>query len=263
MDLSAAFFRLSRSNGLFDGGLRHESDPQTDPEAYAEYQEINDPIEPFNRAVFEFNRGMDVMILTPMAIFYKDILPPPIQRGIRNALRNLRAPQTFLNDLLQAQPERAATTFVRFVLNSTLGIGGLNEVASDFGWEHHEEDFGQTLAVWGVGDGPYLMVPVFGPSNPRDVTGRVVDSLILDPFGFLGAVLDDSDWLTAFSITRGVLTAAEQRASVFDDFDELEKTSLDFYAAVRSASRQNRQHQIEDGLLKVPTFPPKSDETQR
>lgn len=239
-------------------------DAAADPEAYADYEQINDPLEPFNRAVFQFNRGLDTMLLKPLAIFYRDLLPPPFQRGIRNALRNLREPQTFFNDLLQAQPERAGTTLARFVINTTLGIGGLNEVASDLGWEHHEEDFGQTLAVWGVDDGPYLMLPVLGPSSPRDATGRVVDSLILDPFGLLGAILiDDSEWLTAFSITRGVLSAAEQRAQVLGQLEELERTSLDFYAAIRSGYRQNRAFQIQDGLLQVPTYPPKSEGVNR
>ncbi|MBK8907813.1 MAG: VacJ family lipoprotein [Rhodospirillales bacterium] len=249
---------------VLTAGCASRPDAQADPEAFAEYEQINDPLEPFNRAVFQFNRGLDAMLLKPLAIFYQDLLPPPFQRGIRNVLSNLREPQTFFNDLLQAQPERAGTTLMRFVINSTLGVGGLNEVASDFGWEHHEEDFGQTLAVWGVDDGPYLMLPVLGPSSPRDATGRVVDSLVIDPFGLLGAVLiEDSEWLTTFSITRGVLSAAEQRARVLGQLEELERTSLDFYAAIRSGYRQNREHQVQDGLLHVPSYPPKSEGNQK
>lgn len=249
---------------VLTAGCASRPDAHADPEAFADYEQINDPLEPFNRAMFQFNRGLDAMLLKPLAIFYRDLLPPPFQRGIRNVLSNLREPQTFFNDLLQAQPERAGTTLARFLINTTLGIGGLNEVASDLGWEHHEEDFGQTLAVWGVDNGPYLMLPVLGPSSPRDATGRVVDSLILDPFGLLGAILiDDSEWLTAFSITRGVLSAAEQRARVLGQLEELERTSLDFYAAVRSGYRQNREYQIRDGLLQVPTYPPKSQGDQK
>jgi phospholipid-binding lipoprotein MlaA len=227
-------------------GCATRPDPQAEPDEYAEYVETNDPIEPFNRGVFAFNRGLDKFLLTPMAIFYKDILPPPIQRGVHNALQNLREPVTFFNNLLQGEPERALTTLGRFAVNSTVGVAGINDFATDFGWEFRNEDFGQTLAVWGVDSGPYLMLPVFGPSSPRDAVGRGVDSLILDPFGFLGAVVfRESEFLTIFSIARSVLTAADQRAQVFDEFEELERTALDFYAAVRSAYRQNRVYEID------------------
>jgi phospholipid-binding lipoprotein MlaA len=240
-----SFLALVLVGGLLLSGCATHPDPEADPEGYAEYLETNDPIEPFNRGVFAFNRGLDKFLLTPLAIFYKDILPPPIQRGTHNVLQNLQEPVTFFNNLLQGEPERAATTLGRFAVNTTIGVAGINDFASDFGWEFRLEDFGQTLAVWGVESGPYLMLPVLGPSNPRDGVGRAVDSLILDPFGLLGAIVfRESDFLTIFSITRFVLTAADQRARVFDEFEELERTSLDFYAAVRSAYRQNRDHEI-------------------
>lgn len=241
---------------LLLGGCASVPDPNTDPEAYAEYVETNDPLEPFNRRMFAFNRGFDVMLLTPMSIFYRDILPPPFQRGVHNALQNLRAPVTFINDLLQAQPGRAATTLVRLLINTTLGIGGILDVASELGWEHHDEDFGQTLAVWGMDEGPYLMLPFLGPSSPRDGVGRAVDSLIIDPFGFLGAlVYTDNAVVSAISYARTGFGAVDARSRAIAPLDELEKTSLDFYAAIRSAYRQHRQHEIETGLRKVPEVP--------
>ncbi len=238
------------------GGCATVPDRTEDPEGYADYVEANDPLEPFNRAVFEFNRAFDTMLLRPLAIFYKGFVPPPLQRGIHNALANLREPATFVNNLLQAQPEKAGAALARFTLNSTLGIAGLSNAAEDFGWERQDEDFGQTLAVWGVGEGPFLMLPFLGPSNPRDAVGRGVDSLIIDPFGLLGALIDSSTALTVFAVTRTGLTAVDARAGVLDEFDELEKSSLDFYATLRSAFRQNRRHEIEKGMHRVPRVPP-------
>ena len=230
------------------GGCATRPDPQLDPEGYADYVETNDPLEPFNRAVFQFNRGLDTVLLTPLGIFYRDIIPPIMQKGVGNVLQNLRAPVTFFNDLLQGNPNRAGTMLARFMINSTLGVGGLMDPASDIGLEYHEEDFGQTLAVWGVGEGPFLMLPVLGPSNPRDAVGRGVDSLILDPFGFLNAlILEDSEFLAIFSYTRLSLEVVQAKARSLEPLDELERSSLDFYAAIRSAYRQNRNYQIEEG----------------
>lgn len=246
--------------GLVTAGCATRPDPVADPEGYAEYVETNDPAEPFNRAVFAFNRGVDKVLLTPLGIFYRDIVPPIMQTGINNVLANLRAPVTLINDLLQGDPDRAGTTFARFMVNSTLGIGGLMDPATDLGLEFHDEDFGQTLAVWGLGEGPFLMLPLLGPSNPRDAAGRAIDSLVLDPFGFLSALIAvDSPIISAISYTRTGLTAVSERARALEPLDELERSSLDFYAAIRSAYRQNRAYEIEQGRRPIRELPPDPD----
>lgn len=239
---------LALTASALASGCATRPDPQTDPEGYAFYEETNDPLEPWNRGVFAFNKGADKMILTPLGIFYRDIVPPIMQTGIDNMLDNLASPVTFLNDLLQGNMDRAGVTLSRLVINTTLGIGGMMDPASEMGLHSHHEDFGQTLAVWGVGEGPYLMLPLLGPSNPRDAVGRAVDSLVLDPFGFLGAlVFDETTFVTVVSYTRTGLGAMSARAKALEPLDELERSSLDLYAAIRSAYRQNRQYEIEQG----------------
>lgn len=222
-------------------GCATAPDP-ADEEAYAEFREINDPLEPMNRAIFQFNRGLDTLILKPFAIMYSVFLPPPFQSGIHNFFNNLRTPVILANDLLQTNMNNAGVTFSRFLVNTTLGIGGLRDPATELGLQRHEDDFGITLAVWGVGEGPYLMLPVMGPSNPRDATGRAVDSLVLDPIGLLGALGNDA--LFPYAMTRTVLTAVDTRSRFIDELDEVEKTSLDFYAAIRSLYRQNRRNDV-------------------
>ncbi|TVR78276.1 MAG: VacJ family lipoprotein [Rhodospirillales bacterium] len=232
---------------LVTGGCATRPDPREDPEAYAEYVEINDPLEPFNRVVFEFNQAFDTMLLKPLAIFYRDILPPPLTRGIHNTLNNLRSPVILFNDLLQGRPDRAGTTLARFMVNTTLGVGGVHDAATNLGWERHEADFGQTLAVWGLGEGPYLVLPFLGPSNPRDAVGLGVDSTVLDPLGFINIAVSDPDTaLKVFNYSRTGTYAVDRRSRVIDALDDLERTSLDFYAALRSAVRQSRRSFIEE-----------------
>jgi phospholipid-binding lipoprotein MlaA len=233
-------------------GCATRPDPATDPEGYAEYVETNDPIEPFNRGVFEFNRGVDTMLLKPLGIIYQDILPPVLQTGVGNVLDNLTLPTTFANQLLQGEFAGAGDTVVRLLINSTVGLGGILDPATDWGWGKHNEDFGQTLAVWGLGEGPYLMLPVLGPSNPRDGVGRGVDSFALDPFGVLNAATGGGATMNQFAGTRAVTSAARLRGEALEPLDELERTSLDFYAALRSAFRQNREKQIREGRFRTP-----------
>jgi phospholipid-binding lipoprotein MlaA len=223
--------------------------PKSDVEAYAEWREINDPLEPFNRGVFEFNRFLDALFLKPLAEFYKLLLPPPVQTGVHNVLTNLRAPVTLINDLLQGETTRAGTTASRFLINSTLGVGGFVDWAAEWGMPSHDEDFGQTLAVWGVGEGPYLVLPLLGPSNPRDAFGIAVDSAVLDPFGILASYLiwNESELLRILSFTRAGLTAVDARARNYDALNDIEKNSLDFYATMRSLSRQFRAAEIRNG----------------
>jgi len=170
-----------------------------------------------------------------------------VRGSLRNALDNLHAPVVLANDLLQGELSRAGTITGRFLVNSTLGLGGLFDVASRHDLPAHDEDFGQTLAVWGAGEGPYLVLPLFGPSNPRDAAGKAVD-VALDPTAYL-KIKRHLLW----EGTRQYLNLVDTRAHSLEALDGIERDSLDFYAAVRSLYRQNRTYQIRNGL-------PSSDE---
>jgi phospholipid-binding lipoprotein MlaA len=213
-----------------------------DKEAVAEFKEINDPGEPAMRAIFEANLLLDKMFLKPAAEFYKGFMPPALQRGVHNFLNNLRTPVILLNDVLQGKFERAGTTLARFFVNSTVGVLGFSDQAAEMGMDYHNEDFGQTLAVWGVDEGPYVMLPIFGPSNPRDAVGLAVDFLT-DPLNMWASNMDHDAVIWARSGTRAV----DERARNFDFIEDLEKSSLDFYATVRSLYRQRRKDEISDG----------------
>lgn len=244
---SLVSFAVIAVAALAASGCASKPDRQTEPEAYADYVRTNDPLEPFNRAVFKFNEAIDTLLLTPIAVVYRDIYPPIMQKGTHNILVNLRAPVVLFNDLLQGDLQGAGVTVRRFVINTTLGGGGLRDTAAiNFELPEQNEDFGQTLAVWGVGEGPYLMLPILGPSNPRDGVGIAVDNLVLDPIS-AAALYTDVDWLELFSRVRTGATAADARARTLRATNELERTSLDYYAAIRSAYRQARNNQIREG----------------
>ncbi len=226
---------------LVAAGCASKPDP-TDQAAVEAYNEANDPLEPMNRYFFEVNQFLDEILLKPFAGWYHLALPDPAEDGVRNFLRNLKSPVYLANDLFQGEWDRAGTTAARFVINSTIGIGGFIDVASMMDLQHHEEDFGQTLAVYGAGEGPYLHLPIIGPSNPRDATGRLVD-YALDPLTWVGYVYDVSYINTA----RAGLDAIDTRARNLEAIDELKKGSVDFYATVRSLYRQRRNDLIKNG----------------
>lgn len=205
-----------------------------------EASSVYDPIEPVNRAVFEFNRVVDGLLIKPIAQLYGLVVPSPIRTGVRNFLANLRSPIIFANDLLQGETERAGETLGRFMINTTIGLGGVLDPATALGRERHDEDFGQTLAVWGVGDGPYLVVPILGPSNLRDFVGRLGDRFA-NPLAYLD---DDTYWI-AQAGGEGV----QARYDTLDLLDDLERNSLDFYAAVRAIYAQRRAADIRNGAL--------------
>lgn len=213
-----------------------------DPEARAEQIEMNDPLEPVNRVVFEVNRGLDTWLLKPAAIFYGAMMPPEFQTAIGNFLGNLSSPLVLLNDLLQGEAGRAGNTVARFIINSTVGIAGLFDPATDMGYPDHSEDFGQTLAVWGVGEGPYIMLPIFGPSNPRDVVGLVAD-YFTDPVN-QWSLNTNRDWVPT---SRTGSSMVHWRATNMEEADDLERTSVDYYSAVRSLYRQHRRDLIRNG----------------
>ncbi len=230
--------------------------PHADMAESVDVDSAGDPAEPLNRAVFEFNRGVDTMVLKPAATAYKTFLPPPIQTGIRNFLNNLRSPIIALHDLLQGEMERAGDTLARFAINSTVGILGFRDQATEWGYEFHNEDFGQTLAAWGVGEGPYVVLPVLGPSNPRDTVGMVVDFLV-DPVNLLASNAGYDEAVLARTGTQSVDT----RAGLVDGLAQLEKASVDYYATIRSVYRQRRAHEISNGETDDSSFGPSLDLT--
>lgn len=223
--------------------------PADDAAAVAAYEEANDPLEPLNRYFFEVNRGLDALLLRPIAVIYREGLPVGVRNSVRNVLRNLRGPVILANDLLQAEPDRAAQTAARFAGNTLIGFGGIGDVAAGDvegpdtgGIPYHDEDFGQTLGVWGAGEGFYLVLPLIGPSSARDAVGIVVDNFI-DPFTYL----IDADSRLAFSVARRGLGAVDFRSRNLETIDEIERTSIDFYATVRSLYRQRRNAEIRNG----------------
>ena len=208
-----------------------------DPEALAQ----NDPYEPTNRAVFKMNKAIDNAVAKPVAKFYNHAVPVPVRDSIHNALTNLDKPVVFGNDILQGEGRRAGETLERFTLNSTLGVAGLFDVATVFGVPDHSEDFGQTLGVWGAGEGPYLMIPFMGPDPPRDLAGDVAD-IFMDPLTYIK--FHGSD--TWYAVRTGV-DVLDLRARNLDTVDQIERTSIDFYATTRSLYRQYRNAEIRNG----------------
>lgn len=200
----------------------------TDPE--------NDPWEGYNRKVYAFNEGMD-KVVRPIAVGYDKIMPDPLQRGVGNFFRNLDAPVTYVNLVLQGKFRESADTFGRFLINSTVGLLGFFDVASRLGIPFYNEDLGQTMATWGYDDSRYLMLPLFGPSTFRDGTGRLADSF----YHPVGRVIHGSNrW--GLWIFRGIDT----RARYLDQDSELQ-SAYDPYVLMRDVWMQNRQYQIYDG----------------
>ena len=226
--------------------------PANDQLAVAEYNEANDPLEPTNRFFYRVNDGLDTYLLRPIAVAYRTVVPGAVRRPVHNLLANMSSPVTFANDVFEAKPQRAGTTMMRFLINTTAGVGGLFDVATDLGYPEHVTDFGQTLALWGVGGGTFLFLPVLGPSNPRDVTGFGAD-IALDPLTW--ASFGGSKTL---GFTRYGLTAVDTRERNIDTIDSIKKTALDPYATFRSLYRQNRAAEIDkirnDNKATVPAW---------
>ncbi len=228
------------SSNLFGAASDQVNTNPDDFETTQVEDEIYDPIEPINRAIFTFNNAADRIILEPIAKGYRK-LPSPLQTGISNFLSNLRAPLVVVNQLLQGQGENAVQSSGRFIINSTVGIFGLFDVAEKIGLEEKEEDFGQTLATWGIGDGFYVVLPLFGPSNLRDTTGMVI-TMLTDPINSY-AVSEGEAWIVPM---RTAANAVDQRSKIIDEVNALRDNSVDYYAAVRSSYYQNRKAAIDN-----------------
>ncbi len=215
-------------------------------------EEINDPLEPMNRFIFDFNEFLQDAFLRPISQFYNKTVHPTIREGVSNFLNNLSSPVILANDILQGEFERALQTFGRVLINSTIGIGGIADVAAELGVERHEEDFGQTLATYGMGEGFYLVLPIFGPSNPRDAIGKFAVDTYLDP---LGLWLDNTD-RDEIGFALDGAEGLDEYAGIVDELNQVKKTSVDYYAAIRSLYRQKRKTEINNGsTLELPPIP--------
>lgn len=207
-----------------------------------------DPLESYNRAAFIFNDNVDQYVLKPVAQGYDAVTPDPIQKGVSNFFSNIDDVLVIFNDLLQLKFTQFASDTGRLIINTTLGLGGLIDWASDMGLEKHDEDFGQTLGYWGVPEGPYFVVPFLGPSTIRDVSGDIVDTAEFDPVwqqlheGFPTVRRDES---TAWTL-KAVKTI-DTRASLLRAEKILDEAALDRYSFIREAYLQRRLNLVHDG----------------
>lgn len=198
----------------------------------------NDPAEGVNRAIFKANLAADHAVVRPVAQAYQDHVPPAVRQGVRNVVQNLTEPANAVNDLLQGRVAQAGQAVGRLAVNSTVGAAGVFDVAKKWGLPPHPADFGETLAVWGVGEGPFVELPLFGPSNPRDAVGTVVD-MAMNPLAYVGGAP-----ATYAGVAAGGAGVVDTRAQHLKDLDDLERNSLDYYAELRSAYRQHRDAEI-------------------
>ena len=224
----------------------------TDPTERAAFEATNDPWEPVNREIFAFNQVADKYVIRPVAIGYRDVVPEFARNRIRDFLDNLNEPVIFMNNMLQGEGGRAATTVTRFIVNSTVGVGGLYDVLGANGVKQETGDFGQTLYRWGVPPGPYLVLPVFGPSNPRDAIGIYGVDGMADPFNRLvdGTIYNKPTYM----YVREGLQGIDLRSRNIETLDQLERDSLDFYAKMRSVSRQYRDSVLRHGAAAEPDY---------
>lgn len=201
-----------------------------------------DPIEGFNRGVFWFNDQVDIYVLEPTARGWHWLLPDPVERSVSNFFQNVRFPVFFANDVLQGKLQDAGVDVGRFAINTTVGVLGLFDPATGWGLEANIEDFGQTLGWWGMGPGPYVVLPLLGPSNPRDVIGIIVD-IPLAVYPIFAP--------TYVTISPRVVEVVNTRAQFLDEVEQAKSASLDYYVFVKDAYAQRRKAEIDDQA--VPT----------
>ena len=215
------------------------------PESLAQ----NDPWEKTNRDIFDFDVRVDRSVARPIAKGYRAVVPEPVRDGIHNALTNLNEPVVLANDVLQGDGDKAANTAGRIVINSTVGIGGLIDVARKIGIPGHENDFGITLGKNGIAEGSYLVLPFAGPMPPRDLLGAGVDSAF-DPLTYAQFHGRDTWMVVRFGV--GVL---DSRTSQLDAVETIERSSIDFYATTRNLYRQSRNAKINEGKAGTDDLP--------
>jgi len=217
-------------------------DPLFDDEFEAELaarRGFPDPLEEINRSMLALNKVIDRVLLDPLTRLYGFVMPDPVKPAMRRSFQHFAAGSVLLNDLLQLHPERGLATTGRFLVNTTVGLAGLFDFARCEGLGPHHADFGQTLALYGIGSGPYLVLPVFGPTTVRDAFGDVVDGLLHPARYFLGP---------AQQLTYGTGAGLSTREAYYQSLKELEKSSVDYYAALRNAFYQARMAEISKGV---------------
>lgn len=203
--------------------------------------EIIDPYEKENRVIHNFNDKLDILILRPVSVGYS-ILPNPLEEGISNLLQNISEPINFTNFLFQGEIEKAFKSISRFLINSTIGLIGLVDVAEKINLEKNNTDFGFTLKSWGIEEGPYLVVPFFGPRSTRHLTGSIID-MVTNPLNY---ILKDED--SVIRISPSLLYAVSARSGNMETIDNLRETSIDYYASLKSIYFQNRfSEEINEG----------------
>lgn len=202
----------------------------------------DDPLEGFNRAMFDFNDGLDRVALKPAATAYQEVLPSFVQTGVNNFFGNIGDVWTMVNNFLQGKVEQGLSDVMRVTFNSTIGFGGLLDIASEAGIPKHKEDFGQTLGTWGVGSGPYVVLPLFGPSTVRDTA-----ALPVDIYGDLWTYATPVDVRNVGAVVRVI----DQRATALNATNLLEDIALDRYTFIRGAYLQRRESQINDGVESI------------
>ena len=205
-----------------------------------------DPGEAVNRLIFKANLAIDQAVVKPLAKTYRERVPQGVRDGVHNFVANLGQPAVAVNNLLQGKSRQAWQSVQRLAVNTTLGAGGVVDVATHFGLKPRPADFGETLAVWGVGPGPYVMLPMLGPSTLRDAVGTAVD-FALDPLNYVGAAA-----ATYVQAAGSGARVVDTRAAHIEDLDALEQSSLDFYATLRSVYRQHREAEIRDATGAMP-----------
>ncbi len=248
--LLAGLLALSACGTLPQQQQEEEAVPAAEPAAPPPSASgaTRDPLEGFNRAMFRFNEKFDEYLLKPLAKGYRAVLPGFARQGIANFFSNLRDPVVAVNNVLQGKFKQAGSDLLRFAINSTLGLAGLFDPATAMGLEKHDEDFGQTLAVWGVGEGPYLVLPIFGPSTLRDGIGLAADYYLYPP-----THMEETSTRDKLSATNLV----SRRAQLLEASDILEQAGgEDPYVFVREFYRQRRRNQIYDGAppMEAPSF---------
>ncbi len=225
--------KASRTAGVIALSVALISSP-----ALAEESHDADPWEGFNRTMFSFNEGLDRAIVKPVTQGYRIIMPDFAEQGVHNFFENIGDVKTFVNNVLQGKPKEASEDLGRVIVNTTVGIGGLFDVATVFGIPKHDEDFGQTLGTWGVESGPYLVLPLFGPSSVRDGVGRIPDMMV-DPVQQVG----DDDTRLGLQVLRVIDTRAQ-----FLDAEGVIRG--DRYTFIRDAYLQRREFEVNDGQVK-------------
>jgi phospholipid-binding lipoprotein MlaA len=216
----------------------------------SEDAETNDPYESTNRKLYRVSDAVDKAAIHPVANGYRRVTTSGFRDHLHNLLTNLGGPAQFTNDVLQGKPRKAGDSFMRLLINTTLGVGGVFDVASSWGYREHSTDFGLTLAVWGVPSGPYLFLPVLGPSDPRDGVAYGVNSLFspLTWVSFGGSA--------TLGYARFGVRAVDSRARLISETDTIQRTALDPYATFRSLYQQHREAEIQNAQHDLPATVP-------